>query len=318
MVEVPYTWRPTGWFQIGWSRDVAVGQAVPLRYFGEDLVAYRGEGGGLHVMRRTARTSAPARPRGEGRGRLRPLPVPRMGVAADGRSATSPTTTPWRPSSRPGRHAGAVDRHRRGVAEHGRRAPHRRDQPDRHRPAASGPSSRSCPGFCRGGLRVDGGAQHPGRPGGRCDPRRPGLPGVAGRARGARPARPLRAGLRGVEARCRPSGRASRRDLGRGGGSARVAVARHHRHADGPARGGQRAGDGRHGRAAACSAGRGGRRRSRPSPCSWPPDAASFVTGTDVLVDGGAIARSAPSSRKERTSREGPVVGPRRRRRPDE
>ena len=49
-MEVPYTWRPTGWFQIGWSRDFPTGRTVPLRYFGEDLVAYRGDGGDLHVL----------------------------------------------------------------------------------------------------------------------------------------------------------------------------------------------------------------------------------------------------------------------------
>ena len=34
-MEVPYTWRPTGWYQIGWSADFPDGQTVPLRYFGE-------------------------------------------------------------------------------------------------------------------------------------------------------------------------------------------------------------------------------------------------------------------------------------------
>lgn len=49
-MEVPYTWRPTGWFQVGWSADVPAGRAVPLRYFGEDLVAYRADDGDLHVL----------------------------------------------------------------------------------------------------------------------------------------------------------------------------------------------------------------------------------------------------------------------------
>lgn len=49
-MEVPFTWRPTGWFQVGWSVDFPAGRAVPLRYFGEELVAYRGDGGGLHVL----------------------------------------------------------------------------------------------------------------------------------------------------------------------------------------------------------------------------------------------------------------------------
>jgi phenylpropionate dioxygenase-like ring-hydroxylating dioxygenase large terminal subunit len=47
---VPYTWKPTGWFMIGWSAEFATGTVHPLRYFGEDLVAYRDEIGALHVL----------------------------------------------------------------------------------------------------------------------------------------------------------------------------------------------------------------------------------------------------------------------------
>jgi 3-ketosteroid 9alpha-monooxygenase subunit A len=49
-VEVPFTWKVTGWFMIGWSAEYAVGDVRPLRYFGEDLVAYRDESGCLRVM----------------------------------------------------------------------------------------------------------------------------------------------------------------------------------------------------------------------------------------------------------------------------
>ena len=49
-MEVPYTWKPTGWFQIGWSADFPAGEVRPLRYFDEDLVAYRGDDGDLHVL----------------------------------------------------------------------------------------------------------------------------------------------------------------------------------------------------------------------------------------------------------------------------
>lgn len=48
-MEVPFTWKPTGWYQIGWSPDFG-DDPKPIRYFGEDLVAYRGEDGALHVM----------------------------------------------------------------------------------------------------------------------------------------------------------------------------------------------------------------------------------------------------------------------------
>jgi len=49
-VKVPFTWRPTGWYQIGWSADFPAGASRPLRYFGEDLVAYRGDDGVLRVL----------------------------------------------------------------------------------------------------------------------------------------------------------------------------------------------------------------------------------------------------------------------------
>lgn len=42
--------KPTGWFQIGWSTDLANGDVRPLRYFGADLVAYRDHDGVAHVM----------------------------------------------------------------------------------------------------------------------------------------------------------------------------------------------------------------------------------------------------------------------------
>lgn len=48
-MDVPFTWKPTGWFQIGWSHQFDT-EPTPLRYFGEDLVAYRGDDGELHVL----------------------------------------------------------------------------------------------------------------------------------------------------------------------------------------------------------------------------------------------------------------------------
>ena len=49
-MKMPYTWKPTGWFQIGWSAEFPMGKVQPLRYFGEDLVAYRDDDGELHVL----------------------------------------------------------------------------------------------------------------------------------------------------------------------------------------------------------------------------------------------------------------------------
>jgi 3-ketosteroid 9alpha-monooxygenase subunit A len=42
--------KPTGWFQVGWSTDLAPGDVRPLRYFGTELVAYRDHDGVAHVM----------------------------------------------------------------------------------------------------------------------------------------------------------------------------------------------------------------------------------------------------------------------------
>jgi 3-ketosteroid 9alpha-monooxygenase subunit A len=49
-VKVPFTWKVTGWFMIGWSAEFPAGGVRPLRYFGEDLVAYRDASGELHVL----------------------------------------------------------------------------------------------------------------------------------------------------------------------------------------------------------------------------------------------------------------------------
>jgi nitrite reductase/ring-hydroxylating ferredoxin subunit len=49
-VLVPFTWKVTGWFMVGWSPEFPVGEVRPLHYFGDDLVAYRDEHGELHVL----------------------------------------------------------------------------------------------------------------------------------------------------------------------------------------------------------------------------------------------------------------------------
>jgi 3-ketosteroid 9alpha-monooxygenase subunit A len=40
----------SGWYMIGWSSDFPVGEAKPVSYFGQDLVAYRGLSGTLRVL----------------------------------------------------------------------------------------------------------------------------------------------------------------------------------------------------------------------------------------------------------------------------
>ncbi|GGL13466.1 Rieske 2Fe-2S domain-containing protein [Nocardia jinanensis] len=42
--------KPTGWFQIGWSAEFGPDAVVGKRYFGHDLVAYRGRDGEVHVL----------------------------------------------------------------------------------------------------------------------------------------------------------------------------------------------------------------------------------------------------------------------------
>jgi phenylpropionate dioxygenase-like ring-hydroxylating dioxygenase large terminal subunit len=49
-MDIPFPWTPVGWFQIGNRDDFPVGSVTPLRYFGQDLVAYRGASGELHVL----------------------------------------------------------------------------------------------------------------------------------------------------------------------------------------------------------------------------------------------------------------------------
>jgi nitrite reductase/ring-hydroxylating ferredoxin subunit len=50
MAVLELSWRPTGWFQIGWSAEIPVGGVQPMRYFGQDLVAFRTADGELHVL----------------------------------------------------------------------------------------------------------------------------------------------------------------------------------------------------------------------------------------------------------------------------
>jgi 3-ketosteroid 9alpha-monooxygenase subunit A len=42
--------KPTGWFQVGWSAEVLPGGVKPLRYFDQELVAFRSEAGELAVL----------------------------------------------------------------------------------------------------------------------------------------------------------------------------------------------------------------------------------------------------------------------------
>lgn len=45
----PHKGYPSGWFQVAWAGELAVGDVRPIRYFGQDLVLYRGKRG-YHVL----------------------------------------------------------------------------------------------------------------------------------------------------------------------------------------------------------------------------------------------------------------------------
>jgi nitrite reductase/ring-hydroxylating ferredoxin subunit len=42
--------KPTGWFQVAWSDEIAVGDVHKMTYFGQELIAWRAESGNLTVM----------------------------------------------------------------------------------------------------------------------------------------------------------------------------------------------------------------------------------------------------------------------------
>ena len=46
----PYDVLPTGWYQVAWSDEFALGDVRPLRYFERDLVCYRGADGTVAVL----------------------------------------------------------------------------------------------------------------------------------------------------------------------------------------------------------------------------------------------------------------------------
>jgi len=50
MPKPPLSMKPTGWFQVAWSDEIAIGAVHTMTYFGQDLVAWRSESGALTVM----------------------------------------------------------------------------------------------------------------------------------------------------------------------------------------------------------------------------------------------------------------------------
>ena len=50
MAKPPLSMKPTGWFQIAWSDEIAIGDVHKMHYFGQEMVAWRAESGRLTVM----------------------------------------------------------------------------------------------------------------------------------------------------------------------------------------------------------------------------------------------------------------------------
>ena len=50
MKGFPYPTAPSGWFQVGWAEDMAPGGVRRMRYFGQDLVLFRGADGGYRTV----------------------------------------------------------------------------------------------------------------------------------------------------------------------------------------------------------------------------------------------------------------------------
>lgn len=44
------TMKPTGWFHVAWSAEIAPGAVKPMKYFGQDLVAFRSAEGKLAIL----------------------------------------------------------------------------------------------------------------------------------------------------------------------------------------------------------------------------------------------------------------------------
>ncbi|MEZ0338589.1 Rieske 2Fe-2S domain-containing protein [Mycobacterium sp. pV006] len=50
MAKPPLSMKPTGWFQVAWSDEIAVGDVRTMKYFDQEMVAWRAESGQLTVM----------------------------------------------------------------------------------------------------------------------------------------------------------------------------------------------------------------------------------------------------------------------------
>lgn len=50
MAKPPLSMKPTGWFQVAWSDEIGIGDVHKMKYFDQEMVAWRAESGELTVM----------------------------------------------------------------------------------------------------------------------------------------------------------------------------------------------------------------------------------------------------------------------------
>ncbi len=50
MAKPPLSMKPTGWFQVAWSDEIAVGDVHTMKYFDQEMIAWRAESGAVTVM----------------------------------------------------------------------------------------------------------------------------------------------------------------------------------------------------------------------------------------------------------------------------
>ena len=50
MAKPPLSMKPTGWFQVAWADEIAVGDVHRMTYFGTEMVAWRAQSGRVTVM----------------------------------------------------------------------------------------------------------------------------------------------------------------------------------------------------------------------------------------------------------------------------
>ncbi|QLL08806.1 Rieske 2Fe-2S domain-containing protein [Mycobacterium vicinigordonae] len=50
MAKPPLSMKPTGWFQVAWSDEIGIGDVHTMKYFDQEMVAWRADSGQLTVM----------------------------------------------------------------------------------------------------------------------------------------------------------------------------------------------------------------------------------------------------------------------------